>query len=152
MYKLGSVTDQRNSVPFILIAEDNSDDRLLIQYAFRSAQLPNKYHIVNNGAEAITWLSQSAAEPNNPICPAPGLVVLDIQMPYKTGLEVLQWIREQSQLHDLPVIMLSGLQSPQMVERALALGAHSYLFKPGDYSELTRFIYGFNMVQSVHAC
>ena len=147
-----NVTDQRNPAPFVLIAEDNPDDRLLMQYAFRSANLPNRYHIVNNGAEAITWLTQAAAEPNNPICPAPDLVILDIQMPYKTGLEVLQWIREQPQLHELPVIIMSGVNSPETVERALALGAHSYLFKPGDYSELTRFIYGFNMVQSVHAC
>jgi CheY-like chemotaxis protein len=146
------VTDQKNPVPFILIAEDNADDRLLMQYAFRSARLPNKYHIVNNGAEAITWLTQSASEPNNPICPAPGLVILDIQMPYKTGLEVLQWIREQSALVDVPVIIMSGMNSPETVQRALALGAHNYLFKPGDYSELTRFIYGFNMVQAVHAC
>ena len=147
-----SVTDQKNPAPFILIAEDNADDRLLMQYAFRSARLPNKYHIVNNGAEAITWLSQAAAEPNNPICPAPDLVILDIQMPYKTGLEVLQWIREQPQLQAVPVIIMSGMNSPEMVQRALALGARYYLFKPGDYSELTRFIYGFNMVQLVHAC
>jgi CheY-like chemotaxis protein len=146
------VTDQKNPVPFILVAEDNSDDRLLMQYAFRSARLPNKYHIVNNGAEAITWLSQSAEEPNNPICPAPGLVILDIQMPYKTGLEVLQWIREQPQLQEVPVVIMSGMNSPETVQRALALGAHNYLFKPGDYSELMRFIYGFNMVQTVHAC
>ena len=123
-----------------------------MQYAFRAAKLPNKYHIVNNGAEAITWLSQAATEPNNPVCPAPDLVILDIQMPFKTGLEVLQWIRQQPQLHELPVIIMSGVDSPEMVQRALSLGAHSYLFKPGDYSELTRFIYGFNMVQLVHAC
>src|SRR5204862_7606294 len=121
-------------------------------YDFRAARLPNKYHIVNNGAEAITWFAQAAEEPNNTICPAPGIVILVIQMPYKTGLEVLQWIREQRLVQDLPVVIMSGLNSPEMVQRALALGARSYLFKPGYYSELTRFIYGFNMVQSVHAC
>ena len=46
---------------------------------------------------------------------------------------------------------MSGLNSPEMVKRALSMGAHSYLFKPGDYSELARFIYGFNMVQTVHS-
>jgi CheY-like chemotaxis protein len=145
------MTAQKTPVPFILIAEDSPDDRVLMQYAFRSAKLPNKYHIVNNGAEAITWLTQAAEQPDNPICPQPDLVVLDIQMPFKNGLEVLQWLREQPRFQDLPVVILSGMNSPQMVQRALSLGAHSYLFKPGDYSELTRFIYGFNMMQSVHA-
>src|SRR5829696_1056013 len=124
------MTDQKTPVPFILIAEDNPDDRLLMQYAFRSAKLPNKFHIVNNGAEAITWLAQSAEQPDNPVCPRPDLVVLDIQMPLKSGIEVLQWLREQSHFQELPVIILSGLNSPEMVERALSLGAHSYLFKP----------------------
>ena len=91
----------------VIIAEDNPDDRLLMQYAFRSAQLPNKFHIVNNGAEAITWLTQAMAEPNNPICPAPGLVILDIQMPYKSGLEVLEWIRKEPALQTLVVLILS---------------------------------------------
>ncbi len=144
------MTNQKEPTPFVLVAEDNPDDRLLLQYAFRSAHLPNKYHIVNNGAEAITWLSEGLEQSNNPLFRAADLVVLDIQMPYKTGLEVLQWIRSQPAYRDLPVVMMSGLHSPQTVQRALALGAHSYLFKPGDYSELCRFISDFNLLQSIH--
>ncbi|HWN96611.1 MAG TPA: response regulator, partial [Methylomirabilota bacterium] len=120
-------------------------------YAFRSARLPNKYHIVNNGAEAITWLSHALPASANPLCPAADLVVLDIQMPYKTGLEVLEWIRSRPAYRELPVLVMSGLRSPETVERALALGAHSYLFKPGDYSELCRFISDFNLLQTLHA-
>src|SRR5215207_9537985 len=71
------VNAQNDTAPFILVAEDSPDDRLLLQYAFRSARLPNRYHIVNNGAEAITWLTNAMEQPNNPTFPAPGLLVLD---------------------------------------------------------------------------
>lgn len=129
--------------PFILLAEDNPDDRLLVEYAFRSAKLPNPYQIVTNGAEAITWLAYSVEQPH-PIYSKPDLVVLDIQMPYRDGFEVLQWIREQPALAEMPVVIMSGLQSPMARDRAKSLGAHSYFFKPGDYSELARFIHEFN--------
>ena len=137
--------------PFILIAEDNADDRLLLQYAFRAANIRNPYHIVTNGAEAITWLTNAMTVPEDPTYPRPGLVVLDIQMPVKTGFDVLEWIRKQPTYQALSVVVMSGLHSPQAVERALALGAHSYLFKPGDYSELTRFIADFSLLQSIQA-
>jgi len=139
------------SEPFILIAEDNADDRLLLKYAFRSAGVRNSYQIVTNGAEAIAWLAKAMTVPEDPACPRPGLLVLDIQMPVKTGFEVLEWVRQQPTYQALPVVVMSGLHSPQAVERALALGAHSYLFKPGDYSELTRFISDFSLVQSIQA-
>lgn len=142
--------NQREPSPFVLIAEDNPDDRLLLDYAFRSARLPNKYHIVSNGAEAITWLEQ-AQESENLLFPRPELIVLDIQMPYKTGLEVLEWIRNQPAYREVAVVMMSGFRSPETIERALALGARNYLFKPGDYSELCRFIADFNMLQTLQA-
>ena len=140
------------SKPFILIAEDNPDDRLLLQYAFRSGGIRNPYHIVANGAEAIDWMAGAAADPDRAAQRKPSLLVLDIQMPVKTGFEVLEWVRQQPVYQSLPVVVMSGLHSPQAVERALALGAHSYLFKPGDYSELTRFICDFDLVRSLHSC
>ena len=143
------MTVSGENAPFVLIAEDNPDDRLLLQYAFRSARLSNPYHIVNNGAEAITWLTSAMEDPSNPTFPMPGLLVLDIQMPYKTGLEVLEWVRSQTAYQAMPVVIMSGLRSPEMIERALSLGARSYLFKPGDYSELTRFVHDFNLMQTV---
>jgi CheY-like chemotaxis protein len=144
--------DENAPAPFILIAEDNADDQLLLQYAFRAAHLPNKFHIVSNGAEAITWLTSAREHPNNLLFPAPGLVILDIQMPYKSGLQVLEWIRSEPAYGTLPVVIMSGNNLPETVERALKLGAQSYLFKPGDYSELTGFIYDFNILHSLHAC
>jgi len=134
------------------VAEDNADDQLLLQYAFRAAELPNKFHIVNNGAEAIAWLTNSLQQPQNLLFPRPSLVVLDIQMPYKTGLEVLEWIRSEPAYNSLPVVIMSGVHLPGTMDRALKMGAQSYLLKPGDYSELTRFIDDFNLVHSLSTC
>ena len=75
------MTNQKEPTPFVLVAEDNPDDRLLLQMRFAGAP-PNKYHIVNNGAEAITWLSEGLQQSDNPLFRAADLVVLDIQMPY----------------------------------------------------------------------
>ena len=136
--------------PFVLIAEDNPDDRRLLQYAFRSAQLPNPCLIVNDGAEAIAWM-QKLARLDSEDAPPIELLVVDIHMPNKTGFEVLEWVRTQSAYQDLPVVVMNGLHSPAMVEHALESGAHSYLFKPGDYGELIKFIGDFNTVHSVRA-
>src|SRR5689334_531046 len=124
--------------PFVLVAEDNPDDRLLLQFAFKSAHLPNPYQIVNDGAEAIAWL-QKQIDGERPTAPRVELLVVDIHMPNKSGLDVLEWVRGQDSLRELPVVVLSGLCSPHTVERALALGARSYLFKAGDYGELAKF-------------
>lgn len=148
----GRVKDENAPMPFVLIAEDNADDQLLLQYAFRAARLPNKFHVVSNGAEAITWLTSALEQPGNLLFPTPGLVVLDIQMPFKNGLQVLEWLRNQAAYRALPVVVLSDLRLPETMERALNLGAQSYLFKPGDFSKLTEFIRRFNLRYVLNAC
>ncbi|HMJ90821.1 MAG TPA: response regulator [Candidatus Acidoferrum sp.] len=135
--------------PFVLIAEDNADDRLLLNYAFRSARLPNPYLIVNDGAEAIDWMQKRLNERLAEAHPL-DLLIVDIQMPNKTGVEVLEWVRSQPIYRELPVVVMSGLRSPAMIDRVMTLGAHSYLFKPGDYGELTNFIAEFNALRSLN--
>jgi CheY-like chemotaxis protein len=133
------------NAPYILIAEDNPDDRLLLKYAFRSAHLPNAFEFANDGSQAVARLQELAVS-TDPARPKIDLLVLDIQMPNKNGLEVLEWVRSQPEYKMLSVVVMSGLRSPAAIERALALGAHSYLFKPGDFGELTKFIGCFNML------
>src|ERR1051325_1872721 len=135
---------------FILIAEDNEDDRLLLDYAFRSERMQNRYAIVPNGLEVIKWLERCNSGTSE-TTPRPDILVLDLHMPLRDGLEVLEWVRQEPAYYRLPVVILSGLTSPRVVERALELGANNYLFKPGDYSELVRFIHDFDLMNSLHA-
>ena len=132
----------------VLVAEDNADDRLLLEYAFRTNRLPNPHLILEDGQQVIAYLSRTGEFANTDL-PMPELLVLDLQMPHKSGLEVLTWVREQPRFAGLSVVIFSGMQSPQLVERALALGANSYLFKPGDYSELVRFIADNNLMREL---
>ena len=81
----------------ILIAEDNRDDALLIQRALRRANLINPLQVVANGEQAIGYLKGDGPYADRSSYPVPELVMLDLQMPRVSGLEVLKWIREQSE-------------------------------------------------------
>lgn len=135
------MADEVLNPPLILVAEDNPDDRLLLQHAFRAERLPNRTIIVNDGVEAIAKLRELS---QNTLKCAVDLLVLDIHMPNKGGLEVLEWLQGQPACRGITVVVMSGTRFPEIVDRALALGAHSYFFKPGDYGELIDFIKRFN--------
>jgi len=138
---------QKGGLPFVLIAEDDANDRLLIEHSFLGARLENGRHFVKDGTEAVLWLSHAALESDPVLFPMPGLVILDIHMPQKNGFEVLEWIRAQSKFRETPVIIMTGDDSPDKMERAMALGIHSYLLKAGDYGELADFVGTFNVAR-----
>jgi CheY-like chemotaxis protein len=137
--------DEVLNPPVILVAEDNADDRLLLQHAIRSEHLPNRVIMVKDGAEAIARLQELSIQAVGGKC-AVNLLVLDIHMPNKGGLEVLEWIQGRAECEGMTVVVMSGTRFPEIVDRALALGAHSYFFKPGDYGELIEFIKRFNQL------
>jgi CheY-like chemotaxis protein len=131
--------------PKILIAEDNPHDRMLLQYAFRSERLPNEIVMVEDGAEAIATLQELGKGTTERKCPV-DLLILDIQMPNKGGLDVLEWMQNHPGCSGATVVVMSGLRDPAIIDRALALGAQCYFFKPGDYGELISFIQRFNQL------
>ncbi len=122
----------------ILIVEDNRDDALLIQRALRRANLINPLQVVANGEQAIGYLKGDGPYADRSSYPLPELVMLDLQMPRVSGLEVLKWIREQSEFSLLPVVILTSSDQAPDARRAYELGANSYLIKPGNFEELAR--------------
>ncbi len=123
----------------ILLAEDNSDDVVLMKLAFKKAGLPNPVHVVSNGEETIEYL-KGALEAKNAGCSIPLLISLDLSMPICNGFEVLSWIREQPELKNVPVLILSGSERPKDVNRATNLGANAYLVKPANFKGLVGMI------------
>lgn len=121
----------------ILYIEDSEDDVFLLKYAFEQAGVTNTVEVARDGQEAVETLGRVAAGITGPR-PAPALsvVLLDLKMPKKTGLEVLQWMREQPALKKLPVIILSSSNQRSDVERAYDLGANAFLVKPADNATL----------------
>lgn len=120
----------------ILIAEDNEDDRFLLTEALRVAGVGHPVRFVEDGGQAVAYLSGTGGYADRTRYPPPGLVILDYKMPVKNGIEVLQWIRGSS-LRRLPVIILSASSLPEDVQRAYDLGVNSYLMKPSSIETLT---------------
>ena len=130
----------------ILVADDDANDIFLLQRAFREAEIHNPLHAVADGQEAIDYLSGAGKYSDRSQFPWPALVILDLKMPRKTGLEVLEWLRSERGLCCLPTIMHSTSAHPADVERAYRLGANAFVVKPSslsDRADLARMIKGF---------
>jgi DNA-binding response OmpR family regulator len=85
---------------------------------------------VLDGEEAVVYLAGEGRYADRLRYPLPGLVLLDLKLPRRSGLEVLQWLREQQVLRRLPVVVLSSSREATDIDRAYDLGANSYLVKP----------------------
>jgi CheY-like chemotaxis protein len=124
----------------ILLAEDDQTDVELLRRAFSDAGMKNPVRVVNDGQAAIDYLDQLETSPHDR---APALILLDLKMPRKDGLEVLQWVRSRMGLKGIPVIVFSASGLARDVEPAYAYGASIYIVKPPgtqERAEIARFI------------
>lgn len=120
----------------VLYAEDYEDDVFFMRRAFGRIAPGASLFIVNNGAEAITYLSGKVPFQDRQAHPLPTLVLLDLSMPITNGFEVLAWIRSQPDLKALPVVVLTSSNNESDRARAANLGATDYLVKPGQPDHL----------------
>ena len=130
----------------ILLAEDLEDDAGIIQYIFKKAGVSNPVMVVPDGAEAIAYLGGDNHYADRAKFPLPVVLLLDLKMPKRSGFEVLEWCKTRPDLKDLLVIVLSGHHDLGAVNRAYALGAHSFLVKPcnvEDIRNLTKTFKGY---------
>lgn len=130
----------------ILIVDDARADVLLLQRMLKRAGLTNPIRAVQDGEQAIAYLSGSGEFGNRADYPLPSIVFLDLKMPRCDGFEVLQWISLQPHFSDLMVVVLSKLDDVKDITRAYKLGARSYLIKPTTLEEiknLISFFHGF---------
>ncbi len=120
----------------ILLVEDNPDDVLLIQRAFRKANLVNPISVVDDGEKAISYLAGTGEYADRARHPVPVLVLLDLKLPRKSGHEVLAWIKQHAALKRMPVVVLTSSTETIDVNQAYDLGANSYLVKPVGFDDL----------------
>jgi len=114
----------------ILVAENNDDDFVLLRCAFESARLPHRLIGVEDGLDAINYLYADKPYTNRSAYPFPDLLLLDLQMPDVDGLEVLATVKGRTQFRCLPIVVLSSVDDPLIIQQALKLGATDYLIKP----------------------
>ena len=116
----------------ILAVEDNEEHAALLEAVFAAGTLDVDVRVVGIGAAAMAYL-----ESERPLeDPPPNLIVLDLWLPDTTGLDLLEWIVNDERFVDIPVIMLSSSNDPRHAERAFALGARRYVFKPTGFHKL----------------
>jgi two-component system, chemotaxis family, response regulator Rcp1 len=119
----------------ILLADDNPGDVTLTQKALKAAQLPNPVQIVTTGQEVIEYLT-GAMHARFSGARIPLLILLDLDLPDLTGFELLEWIRTQESLSEVPVVIYTGSGNASDANRAMHLGANSYWVKPSSFQGL----------------
>jgi len=127
----------------ILYAEDEQDDVIFMERAFRQAGIEHPLHTVSDGGEVIAYLCGKGKYGNRDEYPMPGLVLLDLDMPETSGFDVLKWIRSTPAVSTLPVLVLTSSSQPSDIERASLLGANGYLVKPGKPERLVDVVKAF---------
>lgn len=124
---------------FILIAEDDADDRFLLQAAFEENGFTDKLHFVNNGVELMEFLTGIVRQSDPPFS-LPRFILLDLNMPKKDGREVLMEIKEDQELKKIPVVIFSTTSNEQEMRRCYELGANSYITKPNSFEHLLKIV------------
>jgi CheY-like chemotaxis protein len=128
----------------VLLVEDNHDDVFFMREASKAADIPHSLTIVNDGQTAVDYLAGVNGYHDRERHPLPDLIVLDLNLPRRTGHEVLEWLRSQPALRTVPVVMLTTSTHKADIERAYQLGVSSYLVKKFSYvqfREVVRIIF-----------
>jgi CheY-like chemotaxis protein len=121
----------------ILIVEDNENDVFFMKRALAAAGFTNPLAVAEDGQKALDYLAAAGKSSNRIACPFPELILLDIKLPEKRGLDVLAWLRQQSELREVIVVILTSSSEPSDIRDAYRLGANSYLVKPATIQRLT---------------
>ncbi len=145
---MGSSTmrDKTHITPHIVMAEDDEDDRILIREAMTVAKANVRLDFVHDGDALLDYLRQQGAYAHLRGAQHPALVLLDLNMPRKSGLEALLDIRQDAALHHLPVVVLSTSSREEDVLQCYRSGANAFITKPASfdaYVEICRALHMF---------
>lgn len=116
---------QTKQISQIILAEDDVDDQNIFQLTIQEIAPDVQIQFVSNGKELLTLLQNNT----------PDILFLDLEMPYKNGLECLVEIRNNPNLEKLPVVVFSSTTKPGNIQTAYEVGAHLFFIKPAVYSE-----------------
>ena len=117
----------------ILLVEDDANDALLVQRAFRKAKLANPIRVVEDGEQAIDYLRRGDSRP-------PCLILLDLNMPKMNGIEFLKVVKADENLRMIPVVVLTTSHEQRDIVESFELGVAGYMVKSADYAEAAQII------------
>ena len=130
----------------VLLVEDDDGDVLLTTEAFERFGTPATLHVAADGEEAMQFLHRAGDFTS---APRPGLVLLDLNLPRRAGLEVLSDVKSDQGLRSIPVVILTTSQAEDDIVRSYSLHANAYITKPVDfehYSDVIRQISHFFLI------
>ncbi|MDP9291750.1 MAG: response regulator [Verrucomicrobiota bacterium] len=120
----------------ILMADDDPDDRRLTQEALEESRLANDLRFVENGEELMDYLRRAGKYAGENAPPRPGLILLDLNMPRKDGRTALKEIKNDAELRQIPVVILTTSKEDEDIYRSYDLGVNSYIVKPVTFEAL----------------
>ncbi|HWD94175.1 MAG TPA: response regulator [Verrucomicrobiae bacterium] len=118
------------SQPVILLAEDDDNDIFFMRRALKKAEIDSPLHVVRDGQEALDYLGGVGPFADRQHYPLPGIVFLDLKMPFLGGFDVLTWLRSQPPFKNIPVVILTSSSEDRDRRMAGELGARAYCVKP----------------------
>jgi CheY-like chemotaxis protein len=121
----------------VLLVEDDPGDILMTREAFQHHKIQNKLHVVTDGEQALQFLHQTGEYTS---VPRPGLILLDLNLPRRSGHEVLAELKEDPQLRVIPVVILTTSQAEEDILRSYSLHANAYVSKPVDFERFMDII------------
>ncbi len=124
----------------ILMADDDPEDSMLTRDAWEEARLANDLRFVGDGEELMDYLYRRGDYTDPRKSPAPGLILLDLNMPKKDGREALEEIKADPKLRAIPVIVLTTSKADEDIIRSYGTGASSYITKPVTFEKLVEIM------------
>jgi CheY-like chemotaxis protein len=121
----------------VLLVEDDAGDVLMTREAFEHYKIRNTLHVVTDGEQALQFVRR---EGDFADAPRPGLIMLDLNLPRRDGLEVLAEIKADPELRLIPVVILTTSQAEEDILRSYALHANAYVTKPVDFERFIEVI------------
>jgi CheY-like chemotaxis protein len=121
----------------ILLVEDNAGDIRLTLEALKSAKISNNINVVRDGVEAMAYLRREGEYVD---ATRPGLMLLDLNLPRKSGYEVLEELKTDEDLRRIPVVVLTSSKAEEDVLRSYDLHANSYVTKPVGLQEFAKVV------------
>lgn len=130
----------RRSHPTILVIDDDADDLVLLQDAFKAARITSRVQVLTSGYEAIAYLNGEGKYADRSLHAYPDFVLTDLKMPGMDGFAVLEYLKRQPGSATIPAVILSGSQDNDDISKARLLGASSYHVKPSGATALRALI------------
>jgi CheY-like chemotaxis protein len=125
----------------VLLVEDNPDDVIMVREAFEQSLTPVQLYVVSNGEQAIKFARRTGAD-----APRPSLILLDLNLPIRSGLEVLADLKGDTDFLTIPIVVLATSQRPDDIRQCYSLHANAFIVKPTDFDGFA------HVIQQIASC